>query len=97
MTFFVPAHPSCQDIISLLPSHPCLTVEDQSRQPLNANLNRWLVTLVKTRASLPEDVIIEPSSLLLQKEEEGENAGGREDLRLWHYRPSSPSASIHEK
>ena len=47
VVFFLPSHPSCPDITPLLPTHPCLSIVDASRQPLNSGLDRWLVTIRK--------------------------------------------------
>ena len=82
LTFFVPAHPSVVDILPSLPRHGCLSVESSVRQPLNANLDRWLVTYKKRReARLGEEVTVAVGV------EEGLVMGGpeKERLRPWHY------------
>jgi tRNA (guanine10-N2)-methyltransferase len=86
VVFFVPAHPSCPDIRPWLPTHPCLAMRDAERQPLNANLDRWLVALDKTREARPGEGMQPPP--------EGEEDGGAPEgdgggLRPWHYRPPS--------
>lgn len=49
LVFFLPCHPSVSSVSGLLPRHACLAVTDTSCQRLNANLNRWLVTMTKVR------------------------------------------------
>ena len=82
LTFFIPAHPSLVDILPSLPRHGCLSVESSVPQPLNANLNRWLVTFRKRReARAGEDVTVAVGV------EEELVVGGpeKELLRPWHY------------
>jgi tRNA (guanine10-N2)-methyltransferase len=83
VVFFVPAHPACPDIRPLLPSHPCLALQEAVRQPLNANLDRWLVALEKRRAPRPGEGVVEGE----EDGGEGEEEGG---LRIWHYQPPPP-------
>ncbi len=83
VVFFVPAHPACPDICPLLPSHPCLALREAVRQPLNANLDRWLVALEKRRAPQQGEGVLLPPGVV-----EGEEGGtiDEEGLRIWHYR-----------
>lgn len=78
LVYFVPSHPACPDIRPLLPTHPCLAVREAARQPLNANLDRWLVACEKTRNALPGESVVGGGAL------EGEE----QRLRIWHYQPS---------
>ncbi len=82
LTFFLPMDPvwAAQDILPLLPSHPCLQLVDISRQPLNTRLDRYLVTLHKTALAKVGEVVKEGSG--------GTKKGmeGRERRRDWHYR-----------
>ena len=97
--FFVPAHPSCPDIVPWLPSHPCVALLEAARQPLNANLDRWLIALEKGREARPGETVQSPVEMGwagagLDGEEGEEAAGGALGaLRIWHYRPP-PSPSI---
>lgn len=100
--YFVPAHPSCPDIRPLLPTHPCLALREAARQPLNANLDRWLVALEKTREPLPQEGVRPPEEEgwemmgeqeMGMMEDEGMAAGeeGSGGMRIWHYRPPPSS------
>lgn len=81
LTFFIPVHPSVVDILPFLPRHGCLSVGRSVRQPLNANLNRWLVTFTKLRAARAGEEVAVAVGV-----EEGLVEGGREKLlRPWHY------------
>lgn len=97
--FFVPAHPSCPDIVPWLPSHPCVALLEAARQTLNANLDRWLISLEKRREARPGETVQPPVEMVgwagagLDEEEGAEEAAGASGaLRIWHYRPPpSPS------
>lgn len=83
LVYFVPSHPACPNVRPLLPTHPCLKLHEAARQPLNANLDRWLVAFEKTRDAILGDAVQPP------KESWALGEGGElEGLKIWHYRPS---------
>lgn len=96
--FFVPAHPSCPNIVPWLPSHPCVALREAARQPLNANLDRWLIALEKQRGARPGETVQPPVEAGWVGLGDGDGDGGNEAeaseaLRIWHYRPPSQFTS----
>jgi len=83
LVYFLPMDPcwASRNVVPLLPSHPCLTPVDVSRQPLNTRLDRYLITLHKHRAAQEGEAVVMPN------EEAGRMLGEDEgsSSRVWHY------------
>lgn len=83
LVYFLPMDPcwASRDVVPLLPSHPCLTLMDVSRQPLNTRLDRYLITLYKHRAAHEGEAVIMPDEDAgrIKGEDEGSSS------RVWHY------------
>lgn len=83
LVYFLPMDPcwASRDVVPLLPSHPCLTLMDVSRQPLNTRLDRYLITLHKHRAAHEGEAVIMPDAEAgrMPGEDEGSSS------RVWHY------------
>lgn len=83
LEYFLPMDPcwASRDVVPLLPSHPCLTLMDVSRQPLNTRLDRYLITLHKHRAAREGEKVIMPDVKAGKQSEEDEGSSSR----VWHY------------
>ena len=83
LVYFLPMDPcwASRDVVPLLPSHPCLTLVDVSRQPLNTRLDRYLITLHKHRAAREGEKVIMPDVKAGKQSEEDEGSSSR----VWHY------------
>ena len=83
LVYFLPMDPcwASRDVVPLLPSHPCLTLMDISRQPLNTRLDRYLISLHKHRAAHQGEAVLMPDEEAgrIKGEDEGSSS------RVWHY------------